>query len=325
LISFLKQKGFVAEMEGVIRAFSGATLNMLMGRCIRYNFHSTEDIYHFVFAHPDDELAIYRLLEISNSLITLVTNGTQGYEANPIQTRPEYGRNRVKEFNKSIDTIGKNHVKPLLDERLLYELLVDENYEGLKEQLDVLEKNISDSNCKIIFVNDFAGGHIIHDLVNFTAYLAAKKTNKKIIEYWQPFLHNGNIIVGDLGYDDQGRYLRDNTKGKYDVNIPELGIKRGRMFLSPVDIAKAFYYKKKIYVSQKKSLERLIDKQKASYGIDTPRLRRINLDTIDYTKKPSHGVLYEKAEWRQRELKRNPSFEDFKKYVEFTNHLLSLK
>ena len=77
--------------------------------------------YHFVFTHPDDELAILKQLGISNrnSLnmpsITLVTNGSQGYEPldhsqlssqEIMEGRHSFGELRTQEFNESLRRVG---------------------------------------------------------------------------------------------------------------------------------------------------------------------------------------------------------------------------
>ncbi|MEK6886124.1 MAG: PIG-L family deacetylase [Nanoarchaeota archaeon] len=317
--------------KGLTRAFLGSSLNMLMGRTIRHKFHKSENMqnYHFIFAHSDDELAVLKPLKIIsstyglNASFTLLSNGTQGYEPNSEGSREDFGRMRVKEFNRSLVTLGfeDQRIKSLLDEREIYEMLVREDSSGLNAMLERAQKAIArDINLnkpKAVFVDDFAGGNIVHDIANYITHKAAKQMKfSPVIEYWQYFFDksSGAMIVGDLGHDEQGRILRDNCKGKYDVEIPALGIHKGRMFLSPFNIIGALRHKQKVYSSQEKTLKRLTDITFASYGIDAPHFRELCAE-IDYTKRPSHGVLYEGASWRLRGLPRLPTFEDFARMV----------
>jgi len=329
--------------KGLGRAFGGSMLYTLLGRTNRHYFHPPEEHqhFHFVLAHSDDELALLKPLKIIannpnlSASFTLLTNSTQGYEGPfendgvAIESREQFGRLRVKEFNNSLAAIGfKNeYILNILDERTLYEQLVARDYDSIKPGLDKVVENISrvieEEKPKAIFVDDFAGGHIIHDIANFLTCCAARNTNyNPIIEFWQYFLDETGkkpvVVLGDLGYDDRGRITRDNTPGKYTLRIPSLGIKKGRMFLSPMDLITTLQHRKRIYASQRKTLDRLC-KQKISYGVDAPRFRQIDLDTIDHANRPSHGVLYEIAEIadrRKRGLPETPRFEHSRELVE---------
>ena len=338
---FIKQNLTRSNMtNGLIRALGGAALYAATGRTIRHNFHklTQPQNFHFVFAHSDDELALSKLLRIIaktdmlDASFTLLTNSTQGYEAPfelgevEIKDRDSFGRLRVNEFNRSLNGMGfnQNYVHSLLDERKIYELLVEKDFTSLHKHLDKARESIIDSirrnDPEAIFVDDFAGGHIIHDLANYLTCCAVRDIGytKPVLEFWQYFLNNNGdkpiVVLGDLGYDDKGRTLREETCGKYTPNIPCLGIKKGRMFLSPLDIISILSHKKRVYTSQKKTIDRLMD-QRISYGVDAPRFRQIDLDTIDHTHRPSHGVLYENTPWRKRGLKELPGFSHFEKLV----------
>ncbi len=318
--------------KGLTRAFLGSTLNLLAGRTIRHKFHRPEkpESFHFVFAHSDDELAVLKPLKIISATpclsasFTLVSNSTQGYEPNGAQTREDFGNMRVNEFNSSLIALGfeDQHAKSLLDERRIYEMLVNGDSSGLNDALELAKKaivrDIRINKPRAVFVDDFAGGNIMHDIANYITYKAAQQTGfRPVIEYWQYFFDksSGAMIIGDLGYDEQGRVLRGGCDGKYCVEIPVLGIHNGRMFLSPFDIISALSHKQKIYRSQEKTLRRLSDITFASYGIDAPHFREISKGNIDYMRRPSHGVLYEGAHWRLRGLPRLPNFEDFARMV----------
>ena len=60
----------------------------------------------------------------------------------------------------------------------------------------------------------------------------------------------------------------------------------------------------------------LIFGTKIGYGVDAPRFREVDVNAIDHTRKPSHGMLYENVPWRLRGLPDIPRFENFRKMVE---------
>jgi len=334
----------IKEISACGRAISGTLAYTLTARSIRSKFHTPkeEENFHFVFAHSDDELLVLNLLKIISGKkgldadFTLLTNSSQGYEApfesriGMINSREDFARLRVDEFNDSLRLIGsrKRRVEPLLDERKIYELMVEKDYTSLHQMLDHSRNRIAgrilQSNPRAVFVDDFAGGHIIHDLANYITCCAAREINYgPVIEFGQYFLkkitdEEGLIILGDLGVDEQGRILREDTPGKYTPNIPSLGIKKGRCFLGISDFINVLSHRHSVYSSQDKTIERLMS-QKVSYGVDAPRFREIDLATIDHTLRPAHGVLYEHVPWRQRGLSRLPTFDDFKALVQSYN------
>ena len=320
--------------KGLARAIGGSILHSLLFRSMRYCWYRNDEKqhFHFVLAHPDDELAILKFLKVIannpylGASFTLISNGTQGYEPGMAKDRNEFGRLRVKEINSSLGSLGFNaNVESLLDEREIYESLIDGNAScgRLIDMLQKAERHIAKEvvakKADAVFVTDFAGGNIVHDIANFIVCSAARRIGfGHVIEFWQYFLDSpsNSVVVGDLGYDDRGRSLRESSKGKYDVEIPALGIHKGRAFLSLIDIIDALKHKKRFYASQEKTLNRLTHQTVLSYGVDAPRFREIDTCRMDHTVRPDHGVLYERAGWRLRGLERLPDFNDFKNLVQ---------
>ncbi|MFT4312087.1 MAG: PIG-L family deacetylase [Candidatus Woesearchaeota archaeon] len=329
--------------KGQVRALAGATLNSLLLRPIRHRFwsgYTTPLRTHVLITHPDDELAFYKTIRemaanpAVSSSFTLLTNGTQGYEPDIHgPSRKEFAHKRENELFKSLLYAG--HIftdQALVDERAVYEALIDSDpkkgFDLAQKITKHLQTILKTKQPDVLFVNDFGCGNVTHDINNYlacrTVEMLSAPTN--VIEYWQGFLHaptsdatlenrRAYEILGDLSYDEQGRKLRDQTPGKYDVMLEQLGIRKGRAFNGILDIARTLHVLKTVYTSQKKSMTRLQTQSKISYGLDTPRFRSVNISERDFTHRPWHGVQYEHTEHRLRGLERLPNFEDYKRFV----------
>lgn len=146
-------------------------------------------------AHPDDEIVIAGLVSrlarfAKNPVFLALTDGNCNTE-----------QNRVYELNASYRALGwKNGVRCLGGEdAILYHLATpnretdrvsplnkeevhSESIRGgarvIRTHIDQLEKISQDSNTDIIFANEYAGAHIVHDIINMIAVLAAKRVRK---------------------------------------------------------------------------------------------------------------------------------------------------
>lgn len=336
--------------------------------------------FHFVLTHPDDELAFLPTLVEAhkNPLVktgfSLVSNGTQGYEP-PEEVdegtlknkRKEFGRLRESELDLSLRRTGYEgpQVRTLVDEREIYEALIsDESQFGFhlhplfdKIKGGILERLLEEEPTAV-FVNDFSGGHIIHDISNVITCIAAaeytRETSKyvAVLEYWQPLLDStkgepreeiekqmkeyvekGNTpeklkqVIGELSRSNKGRKkIEGDPHERYPVDIPNLGIRKGVAFYGLFDVINTLRQKSKVYTSQGRSLNRLKALTEVSPRITRPRFRPINLGTINHLDRPENPILYELvSSWRQRGLERLPNFDDFstaiKSYPEYQNFL----
>ncbi len=343
-------------MKGILRTVAGTTLNTFLLRSIirPHTFTSSQNTYHFVCAHPDDECAILpqikKAIKYANATFTFVTNGSQGYEVDvhgDVDSK-QFGLERIIEGNVSLRLCGYkgNVVESLLDEQELYLDIVSKNENSLKEKFDTVTQIITKriTNAKAVFVNDYSGGHMIHDIVNMLTCIAARRTRTPVIEYWQAFLRKPESlseqelaklvsdhleskkvsenavelldkgvmqIAGLVGDDYHGRKLRDQTPHKYTPYFKELGIKKGRAFNGLLDLFQTLQHLGKVYTSQKQSLDRLKSATWASHGLDAPLFREIDLDIVDHTRLPQNGILYDYATWRTRNLPRQPTSSDY--------------
>jgi LmbE family N-acetylglucosaminyl deacetylase len=327
--------------KGSYNAIGRGFFNSLVpGRTTRYKKCKVPTSAVIAIAHPDDEIAILPLLnrltynpntELS---VELFTNGTQGYESelhgDECPTRDLFALKRQDELRQSLDRIGiQQSPTALLDERLLYEQLISPDPERIEASaafaIRKVRKRLEELKPSYIFVNDFAGGHIVHDWINFIYSQAIRGSEKlqdtHLIEFWQAFARvqpDGQYtqIIGNLGDDGQGRVV--DSKGRYTLTIPQVGIKKGRYFVSGLEMLGALAHKKVYDGTQKTSLDRLTSTSSVERHIDAPHAREIDVKNMDHTQKPSQGCLYEQANWRLRGLKRLPVFDDFKRAVELT-------
>jgi LmbE family N-acetylglucosaminyl deacetylase len=335
-------------MKGYGLLFGGAILNSILFRDLRQSSGATPITIDVVCAHPDDELAIYPVLRRAQTNphvslnYTLFTNGTQGFESKLHgASREKFGNRREAEFHKSLEFIGYSglQVEAMVDERHIYDVLINDSENGgiaRTRFLDSAVRRLSDRfslhKPDYILVNDFAGGHIIHDVVNFATVQAVKNMRgyrPRVFEYWQAFMQEhvpsseippicdesevelwkgkATQIVGQLGFDTQGRIMgRD---------IPHTNVRHGHAFYTLFDVLHTMYAKSKIYQTQERSLRRLGELSEI-ISLDAPAFREIDIDALDYTKRPSHGVLYEKCGWRLRGLERLPTFDDFTRLIQ---------
>jgi len=311
---------------GMIKTLMASMLNTVNFRSLEHKAYGLfkRSHFHFVFTHPDDEMAMAKSLRIAakNPLVSanfnMLTDGSHGLEDWNDMTYEQYGLQRLTEFYNSLVRFGFNDPSSgvFLDEHAFYVDLINGDYEKVAEELDKFRANLEASleeGTDAIFVNDFAGGHFMHDVANFIVCSVARNKGLRVIEYWQPLLfrEEGEVFmgVGRLGEDNQGR------KEKLP-NIPELGIFGGVLYLSPTDIFRDLIHKNRVYSSQKKTLSRMDGQMKlpakAIYSF-----REVDLNSIDHTVKPAEPSLYENATWRKRELPRIPVFEDYRKLIEY--------
>jgi LmbE family N-acetylglucosaminyl deacetylase len=336
-------------MKGKFRLYGGAFLNTLLFRQNRTASFCHPCTIDVVCAHPDDELAIYPILRRAhkNSQVTLnytlFTNGTQGFERELHgESRDLFGYSRVTEFAKSLSNIGCTNpipIKAICDEREIYELLIDDSKEGDSKRKTFMQSSqaqfgaiLKNRKPDYILVNDFAGGHVIHDVLNYIVCTSVKNSQLKhkpvVLEYWQAFMQEhvpsediplisgeseielwkgkATQIIGQLGFDSQGR--------RYCVQLPYTGVKNGFAFYTLGDLIHTIRSKKKIYKTQERSLRRLSEISEV-ISLDAPAFREVLVDDIDHTRRPSHGVLYEKCGWRKRGLARLPTFNDYVRLI----------
>lgn len=347
----------------MVKGIGGAITQSLLNSVIKIpqnNLRSFLDnnIYniHFVLTHPDDELAILPTVEKAiksenvNANFTLTTNGSQGYESKihiSTPTREDFSKRRVEELNDSLSRVGYSNatINAILDERQIYEAMIKgENFETLHNLYNKFVTHmvnvIDNEKPDVIFVNDFSGGHMIHDLSNALTCVAVNESSRPytaVAEYWQPYLQGdldqntieeriisylnneeSNIdnlvqVVGELSRNNEGRILIPGDRfGRSPLDIAPLGIRKGVGAYSLTQVLSTEKHRKKVYGSQEKSLDRLKALTMLSKRIVRPRFRRVDLDTINHTKRPEKVILYEVANiWRKRGLERGLEFNDF--------------
>jgi len=340
-------------LTGLIPALAQALINTMCGRTLpgRAGSPKSDRRFHFVLSHPDDELAVLPTLRRAarrNGLqltFTLVTDGSQGYEprqGQPPDAREKFGRRRVNELRESLQRLGISAppIQPLVDERTLYEALITPGAENRLHRrfdriVDHLIGVITAQRPAAVFVNDFSGGHVVHDISNALACMAvaaAPRPQPAPVEYWQPYLQVPAAATREQIRADIRRYLRDGRTphgavqviGELSprpaeiagrdrpVDFPQLGIRNGRAHYGIGELLAINRQRRSVYGSQEKSLNRLRDLSRISRDIARPRFRRIPLERIDHTRRPSVILLYEVADiWRKRGLKRGPDFQDF--------------